>query len=64
MVIPDPDIYKRAYLAVPVWELDPQLIIPGGSITVSQIVDRMTYTTMRRLDELTNLLRSELNSGP
>jgi dihydroneopterin aldolase/2-amino-4-hydroxy-6-hydroxymethyldihydropteridine diphosphokinase len=64
MVIPDPDIYKRAYLAVPVWELDPQLIIPGGSITVSEIVDRMTYGTMRRLDELTDLLRSELNSGP
>ena len=64
MVIPDPDIYKRAYLAVPVCELCPQLIIPGGSITVSEIVDRMIYTTMRRLDELTDLLRSELNSGP
>ena len=60
LIVPDPDISKRAFIAVPLCDLDPDLIIPGGCQSVRQIADNFKNVNMRRLDDLTDLLRLEL----
>lgn len=62
IVIPDPAIYKRAFVAIPVFELEPDLVIPGKSIRISQIADQLKDVTMRRLDDFASILRSEINN--
>lgn len=62
IVIPDPAIYNRAFVAIPVFELDPDLMIPGKSIQISQIADKLKDVTMRRLDDFASILRSEIDN--
>lgn len=64
IVIPDPDIYKRAFVAIPVLELDPHLVIPGTLTQISEIANHFKYEPMRRLDDFTGLLRMELKIEP
>ena len=60
LLIPDPEINKRPFIAIPVFEVDPELIIPRTDIHISEIAREMTGYPMQRLDGFTSLLRSEL----
>lgn len=60
---PDPDIPRRAFLAVPLFELDPDLVLPDTGIPISQVVKSCSEHAMKPLKELTKNLRRETLDG-
>lgn len=60
MVLPDPEIESRAFLAVPLYELDPDLILPGTGKKMYEIAGKFVDHTMEPLDDYTQSLRDEL----
>ena len=55
--IPDPDIEKLAFLAVPLCELDRELIVPGSGRPISEIAEQFRNHDMEPLIEYTETLR-------
>lgn len=58
--LPDPDITSRAFIAIPLLELDPNLILPGSGIRLSEIVSNMSCDSLTPLTEFTHALRKEI----
>lgn len=44
LTIPDPDIERRVFVAVPLHELAPELLLPGSGRPISEIVARLVGT--------------------
>lgn len=57
LTIPDPDIRNRAFTAIPLCELAPDLIIPGWGEPICVIAKRLEADTMEPLISFTELLR-------
>lgn len=64
LVIPDPDIYTREFVAVPLAELDNGLILPDTGKCISDIARSMQGTSMRPLESFTLALRKEILHEP
>jgi 2-amino-4-hydroxy-6-hydroxymethyldihydropteridine diphosphokinase len=63
--LPDPDILKRAFVAIPLFEIAPALVLPGFGIPIRQIAERLAKQGMQPLREYTRQLQSELlAAGP
>ena len=60
LIVPDPDIERRPFLAWPLVELEPELALPDGR-SLRGIAERLSRDTMRALPELTQRLRAEVN---
>lgn len=60
--IPDPEIVVRPFIAVPLFELAGDIIIPGSRVLLSKIVETMDVSQMRPVVELTNALKERLSS--
>jgi 2-amino-4-hydroxy-6-hydroxymethyldihydropteridine diphosphokinase len=60
LVIPDPEIYKRAFLAVPLHELAPDAKLPGSGEELKKIVSAFTPHGMELLEDFTRILREDL----
>jgi 2-amino-4-hydroxy-6-hydroxymethyldihydropteridine diphosphokinase len=60
LVIPDPQITRRAFLAVPLFELRPDLVLPGTNVGISEIASGFTGHDMEPLHEYTEALRKDL----
>jgi 2-amino-4-hydroxy-6-hydroxymethyldihydropteridine diphosphokinase len=60
LVVPDPDITRRAFLAVPLCELSPDLCLPGSGRAVSQLAARLPRAGMEPLGEYTRRLRESV----
>lgn len=58
MVIPDPEIPARAFLAVPLLELEPEIVLPGMSARLADVCV-FDASAMTALDEFTDMLRRE-----
>lgn len=58
--IPDPDITRRAFLAVPLAELAPDLVLPGDGRTLQQIAASFADHDMEALPEYTRSLKEEM----
>lgn len=56
--IPDPDIRTRSFIAVPLLELEPDLMLPGGGGRLSAIVEGMDRSSLEPAEALTQRLRS------
>jgi 2-amino-4-hydroxy-6-hydroxymethyldihydropteridine diphosphokinase len=56
LVLPDPEIYRRSFLAVPLAELAPELILPGSDVRVSELARR--FGPMQPLESYTEGLRA------
>ena len=63
LVLPDPDIVHRAFLAAPLCELAPDLVLPGSGRSVRDIAAELSRQGMRPLDGYTRELRSVLASA-
>jgi len=63
LAIPHPFIRRRAFLMVPLSEIDPNLIIPGSGRTVSDLAKEFEGHDMVAMDEFTDSLRREICSG-
>jgi dihydroneopterin aldolase/2-amino-4-hydroxy-6-hydroxymethyldihydropteridine diphosphokinase len=55
--LPDPDIEKRPFLAVPLFELDRELIVPGAGRPIREIAQQFSGHNMEPLPEYTEKLR-------
>lgn len=62
LVLPDPRIRERPFLAVPLAELAPDLVLPGSGQLVRDLADRMPRQGMRALPRYTATMRAE--AGP
>lgn len=58
--LPDPDIFRRPFLAEPVRELSPGLTIPGSGRSIEEIVSSMDQKGMVAMNDFTKALRSLL----
>ncbi|HEY3298012.1 MAG TPA: 2-amino-4-hydroxy-6-hydroxymethyldihydropteridine diphosphokinase [Armatimonadota bacterium] len=56
----DPDIARRAFLAIPLCELRPDLVLPSSGASIKEIAESMSKSDMKSLPELTEQLRREL----
>jgi len=58
LVIPDPDILRRPFLALPLLELAPEIVLPGLG-KLADLVRGMSADEMAPLDEFTAELKGE-----
>lgn len=57
--LPDPDIFTRAFLALPLRELSPGLVVPGTDKKIEDIAGRLDCQGMDALKGYTERLRKE-----
>jgi 2-amino-4-hydroxy-6-hydroxymethyldihydropteridine diphosphokinase len=62
LTVPDPDIYRFGYIAVPLLELAPDLVLPDRNVTVSDLESAKTREGLVLQKELTSLLKRWLKS--
>lgn len=60
LVLPDPDISRRFFIAAPLAELAPELVLPGSNIPVSQLAAALPVNGAEPLTAYTAQLRKEL----
>jgi len=58
--IPDPDIYTRHFVAVPLFELNPGLVLPDTGRALSDVVAGMTTEGLVPEEAFTELLRRRI----
>ena len=58
--LPDPDIFRRPFLAEPVRELSPGLTVPGSGRRIEEVVSSMDLTKMVPMNDFTKKIRSVL----
>ncbi len=61
LIIPDPDIYTRAFAAAPIAELDQSLVIPGAGDHIVDIAQSLSLHLMRPLIDFSAALRKEID---
>lgn len=61
--LPDPQIRERAFLAVPLCELSPELVVPGSGERVCKIAESLNGDGMTALPDFTQRLREEARGG-
>jgi dihydroneopterin aldolase/2-amino-4-hydroxy-6-hydroxymethyldihydropteridine diphosphokinase len=59
LTIPDPQILTRPFIALPLSELAPELLVPKYNVTAKELAVQMQVHTMQVLAEYTVLLRKE-----
>ncbi|MCX7919421.1 MAG: 2-amino-4-hydroxy-6-hydroxymethyldihydropteridine diphosphokinase [bacterium] len=60
LTIPDPQILTRPFIAIPLYELNPELTIPKYNVALKDIVAPMAGHIMELLTEYTLNLRKEI----
>lgn len=61
LILPDPDITSRAFVYLPLLELDPDLIMPDSGQKLADIIDSASDITT--LLDFTEKLRKEINNN-
>jgi 2-amino-4-hydroxy-6-hydroxymethyldihydropteridine diphosphokinase len=60
LTLPDPDILLRPFLAIPLQELAPGLVLPGSGLRISEAVLAQPRTGMAPLENYTERIRKEI----
>ncbi len=63
LAIPDPEIMHRPFLAVPLYELAPDLKLPGSGLDITEAAATLPRDKMRPLTAYTDSLRREILHG-
>jgi len=58
--LPDPNILKRAFVAIPLCELAPALVLPGSGVPIRQVAEQFAKNNMEPLHEYTRQLQNDL----
>lgn len=61
--LPDPDILERPFLAIPLFELAPGMVLAGYGLHIGEIAARLPCDGMKPLKDYTWLLREEAGQG-
>ena len=59
LTLPDPDILTRAFVAVPLCEIAPELLLPGLGVPICEVAERLPKEGMQPLPEFTRTLQKE-----
>lgn len=59
LILPDPDIAERPFLAVPLCQLAPELAFPDSGLRICDLAKQMPMKDMQPLKAYTNMLRRE-----
>ncbi|MFB3896735.1 MAG: 2-amino-4-hydroxy-6-hydroxymethyldihydropteridine diphosphokinase [bacterium] len=59
IMLPDPWILKRPFIAIPLYELAPNLVLPKYRSPIKNIAAKMDCSKMQPLDTYTQMLRKE-----
>jgi len=62
LIIPDPDIQGRPFLAIPLCEIEPDLVLPDTNESIREIADRFKKPKIRELKSFTEALQSLVKS--
>ncbi len=57
--LPDPQILERPFLAIPLVELAPDLVLPGLNLGIAEVAARLPRGSMRPLEDYARLVRAE-----
>ena len=60
LVLPDPELTKRPFLAHALLELAPALVLPGSGVKLGEAAARMSKQGMKPLIDFTNKLRKDV----
>ena len=63
IILPDPEIVRRPFLAVPLAELSPDLVIPGTGISAADAAAALCGGAIQPLHPYTESLRSSVRSA-
>ncbi len=63
LTLPDPEILRRPFLAFPLSELSPDLVLPGTALTLEQVLAGLPQARMKPMDGFTKLLKKEASNG-
>jgi 2-amino-4-hydroxy-6-hydroxymethyldihydropteridine diphosphokinase len=63
LIIPDPEIVERPYLAIPLIELEPGMILPGSDKPLKSSFQRKPPEHLKPLKRFTEDLRKEIIHG-
>ena len=61
--LPDPHIASRAYLAIPLYELNPELVLPGSDLRIKKLASAFPAGSIQPLYNYTELLKKEIIHG-
>lgn len=64
LVLPDPQLGQRAFLAVPLMQLAPHLVIPGTRSTAAELAEGLDRSGMVLQHEYSKRLRTRIVHGP
>ncbi len=62
--LPHPDVTRRRFVAVPLVELGPDLVLPGGGPRLAAVAAGLPASPMEPLPELTRSLRERFGRAP
>jgi len=60
LALPSPDIEARAFIAIPLYEIAPRLVLPGSGRRLSEVCASVPPRAMSPLADLTEAVRREL----
>jgi len=60
LTLPDPDIVRRPFLAIPLQELAPGLLLPGSGLCIDEAASTLSQGTMKPLESFTESIRKEI----
>ncbi len=63
LVLPDPQIQQRPFLAIPLCEIEPDLVLPGFDRPMKKIAENFKSDKMIALKEFTSTLRNSLKTS-
>jgi 2-amino-4-hydroxy-6-hydroxymethyldihydropteridine diphosphokinase len=55
LTLPHPDIVKRAFIAVPLYEIAPDLVLSGPEVPIRQVAQQLATEIMEPLPEYSNV---------
>ncbi len=62
--LPDPEILERPFLAIPLFELAPDLVLPKYNLPIGEIAARLPRDGMKPLGDYARTLRKQAIRGP
>jgi len=60
LTLPDPQIVQRAFVALPLQELEPELRLPGSGKSIREVAASLPQGGMTPLKQYTEILRKEI----
>lgn len=58
--IPDPDIYTRAFILIPLYELDPKLVLPDTGKYIKEMINDFNTNDMILMKEFSEYLKGKI----